>query len=59
MEMVGQCHICGRPARNTCSICGLLTCDKHIKNGVCDACRGGVSDKNSQQEKFDKDNVYH
>ncbi|MEM3030751.1 MAG: hypothetical protein QXH27_03385 [Candidatus Micrarchaeia archaeon] len=35
-ELVGLCHICGRPAVQSCSLCGLPTCERHIRGGVCE-----------------------
>jgi len=39
MRMLGSCHICGKNASQSCSLCGSLTCDEHIQRGVCTQCR--------------------
>ena len=40
MDLVGQCMICGKPAFNTCAICGSLVCDEHFdpKTRMCSNC---------------------
>ncbi|MGC8730156.1 MAG: hypothetical protein ACP5RP_02140 [Candidatus Micrarchaeia archaeon] len=42
-NIVGLCHICGKPARNICGMCGKPTCDEHFdkKLGVCMQCKQG------------------
>lgn len=41
MRTMGNCHICGKPANQSCGLCGAMTCDKHMKNGICLKCRKG------------------
>ncbi|MEM3227890.1 MAG: hypothetical protein QXR58_02100 [Candidatus Micrarchaeaceae archaeon] len=43
MEKTGLCSICGKPARNTCSMCGRVVCDDHFdkKLGICTSCKKG------------------
>ncbi len=43
MKTMGLCHICGRPATNTCQMCGKQVCDKHYdsKLGMCLSCKMG------------------
>jgi hypothetical protein len=41
MEVLGNCVICGRPARATCAMCGMPVCPRHYdpETGLCDICR--------------------
>jgi len=39
--IAGLCHICGKPARFTCALCGRLVCEQHHAGGACTACRAG------------------
>lgn len=41
MEMTGPCHICGKPATRSCKMCGSITCDDHLRKGVCVECSEG------------------
>lgn len=54
MKMMGNCHICGKNASQSCSICGSLACDEHMHRGVCTECRKG---KGEEKER-DKDVSY-
>ncbi|MFW6040440.1 MAG: hypothetical protein ACOC85_01230 [Thermoplasmatota archaeon] len=59
--MTGSCHICGRPATNSCNLCGLITCDMHLKKGICAECRRGRMSEESEHESAyykDKEDVY-
>jgi len=38
MSMIGICSLCGRPASNTCPLCGRLVC-AHDSNPVTKVCR--------------------
>jgi len=40
MNLVGICHLCGKPAMQTCSSCGLVTCKACIdsRTGYCAGC---------------------
>lgn len=58
MEMTGGCHICGRTATQSCSICGLITCDKHLKNGICSECRMDKKIDREKNEKSLQDDVF-
>jgi len=53
MRMMGSCHICGKNASRSCSICGSITCDEHINRGVCTQCS-----KDGEGKKTDKDISY-
>ena len=37
MKRIGLCHVCGKPARNTCSLCGRPVCDDDMDRatGAC------------------------
>ncbi|MFP4608711.1 MAG: hypothetical protein ACLFNY_03920 [Candidatus Aenigmatarchaeota archaeon] len=54
---MGNCHICGKPATQSCALCGAMTCDKHIDNGICLECRKGKkkSDWNKKYEPSSED----
>lgn len=54
MEMTGNCHICGRPTTSSCSMCGLITCEKHLKDGVCVECRKGTETRSRKTEREDR-----
>ncbi len=41
MRVSGICHICGKSASYTCSLCGKATCGQHIKGGICTSCLSG------------------
>ena len=51
MELVSGCHICGKVASRTCSVCGLPACDGHMDRGVCSACKRGVISEESDEER--------
>lgn len=38
-----MCHICGKLATNTCSMCGKMACDSDFdaRLGICMACKRG------------------
>ncbi len=63
MKEMGTCHICGRPSTQSCRMCGLITCEKHLKDGVCSECRqGSFMEKEERENKgpygLDEDDVY-
>ncbi|HDL15575.1 MAG TPA: hypothetical protein ENH28_05440 [Euryarchaeota archaeon] len=38
----GLCHICGKPAKFTCALCGKPVCEKHLSpGGICMTCFQG------------------
>ncbi|MDE1870878.1 MAG: hypothetical protein KGI06_01415 [Candidatus Micrarchaeota archaeon] len=43
MRRTSLCHICGKLAGNTCSLCGKGACDKDYdkKTGLCASCMHG------------------
>lgn len=43
MMKEGLCYICGRPARNTCGLCGRLVCDADFDavTGTCKIHKSG------------------
>ena len=51
MEMSGLCHICGKPTNLSCRMCGLLTCERHLKDGVCTECRKGTLSRSKESEE--------
>jgi len=53
MEIVGQCAICGKPAQNTCSICGRLVCDDHYypEARMCSHCIPVTERRNGEHKK--------
>lgn len=58
MEMTSPCHICGKPATQSCSICGSITCDKHIEKGVCRECKEGRSGGDDPRTNLSSKDVY-
>jgi len=56
MKLVGTCHLCGKPAMQTCSSCGLVTCKACIdmRNGICFGCNPPAV----AEEDFDLDDDY-
>ena len=44
MTMIGTCHICGRPATTTCTMCGQLVCpvDSDPITRICRQCSRGT-----------------
>jgi len=58
MEMTGMCHICGKPATQSCRICGMMTCDEHLHKGVCLECRRGKMIDKEKDEKSLQDDVF-
>jgi hypothetical protein len=60
MDLIGQCAICGSPARFTCSICGQLVCERHynVKGKMCSNCSPMASD-NIEKRKGEKDKLLH
>jgi hypothetical protein len=46
MKVAGSCHICGKPAFNTCILCGQATCQDHMdeKGFACRKCVPGRMD---------------
>lgn len=43
MDVVGLCSVCGKPAKNSCKMCGRIFCDDHFdkKLGICNSCKRG------------------
>lgn len=58
MEMTGGCHICGKVATRSCKICGMMTCDKHLRNGICQECRRGQKIDREKKEKSLQHDVF-
>jgi len=52
MRMLGSCHICGKNASQSCSLCGSLTCDEHIQRGVCTQCRKSGDEKKENDVSY-------
>jgi len=53
MRMMGNCHVCGRPASQSCGLCGAITCDKHMDNGICIKCKKGRGIEEYKEGKSD------
>ena len=57
MELIGQCAICGKPALNTCAICGNLVCDEHYypRAKMCSRCMPSIerTDEKNRRERRD------
>lgn len=53
METVGLCMICGKPAQNTCSLCGRLVCQDHYypQAKVCSYCIPAQERRNGEHRK--------
>ncbi len=59
MELVGQCMICGKPAFNTCSICGSLVCDEHFypRTRMCSRCMSSI-EKGEEKKRSEQPDLY-
>ncbi len=58
MKEIGGCHICGKKANQSCSICGSLVCDEHMHRGVCIECRKGPNKKEKPERNISKEDLY-
>ena len=60
MDLIGQCNICGRPARFTCAICGQLVCERHFdaRTKMCATCSPSAS-KNDEKGKWEDEKLLH
>jgi len=59
MKMMGNCHICGKPANQSCGLCGSITCNKHMEKGICLKCRKGTSREEKHRSRdLTEDDVY-
>ncbi|MGM0404848.1 MAG: hypothetical protein ACQEQM_01735 [Thermoplasmatota archaeon] len=60
MKMISECHVCGKPATRSCSLCGLATCQEHLYRGACAECRrAGMSEETEEKKRhYSRDDVY-
>ena len=60
MDLIGECYICGRPARYTCVICGRLICERHydVRAKMCTN-DSPSAPKDDERRIAEEDNLLH